>query len=1646
MNARQLFVLRGRPGAWLRAGATPAGIYAWVLSALFVGAPSWADDLDVYTKATAISGGSPVVVIAADTSEDMQCSLLQANCQGAASPAATLLHQRSYGMKDALRAVMTSGSGKLQIGLVDYADVADAANDNGRVIHEMKKVGDTKATVASGTSSFTGSVSKRIAGSSHDATQVIGGTLRTTDAGIYMPVKQSTSTIGTGTTSSWTSAGGAGLGGTENDAIEDSITDATKWKNTWSPGNGNKGYFYQHTSATDLTQSIMVDAVGASATGPNPVLFVIDYSATGNPSTGTLVAYNDNRSVDWDCSQINPAGQYALVTPVVTNPAKCKKGSTIKDATAVPNYNSTVSFTPVLGRWYYLVVASRDAGDSGTFTLSMLDTSKGQFWDSESSSSSQLQNSGFYFPDIQIPQGATITSATLRFNKVGTTVLAPVVIPAIDDDMTPDDFATQDINTRTYTDGLLTTINTALALPTLDVTSLVSDHVDDSGWCPGQAMAFAVKPGDALLTNWLAVRAYDNSPTQAAELLVTYDAASGDPDACVSTRSVTMKISAMSEDTTQFADGTMDVNKDYMPSSGTDATLAEKRGKLWISNTTKVGLRFTLAQIPKGATIVSAKLKLTAKGTTSAQDINVYGIAESGGNAQAFFADALHLDSLDTTGPTLWPVSGWVDGTTYESPNLASLVQTQIDNSNWASENTLGFILDGTAAGTMKACAWEYGPGGGFNSITESAFGTCAAQLVLEIDDNGQTVTTTYRKSMVDALMAMKMTGRQPMGGAYKKASEYMAGYFNHISSDTITDAGTLDSAPVAPTLASGDCASNTLVFISDVNEGARYTGTFDDEYTSFANAVGGSISCGTSGSAANQSSLNCNRALATLMYEGFTPVGGTSEASVKTYTFNFNATAGGAGGGGGEDDLSTSDSGGGNLRSIADAGGGAFKQSGSSATLVKQLLTVLQSIADSGASVAAPGISVNALNRFEHLDHLYYSLFKPSTTVDWTGNLKRYQLKDGKVADVAGVEAVDLVGSGYFDKDAQSFWSNYVDGATVTIGGAAEESVAADRRIFTYLGTNDAASATVLSDQLLSANSAITEASLGMVGADYDAMPQTQLDAMRVQIIDFLRAAPKEADTSILWSASIHNSPRVVVFNTNVTVSDPDPVMTVFYGDNRGFIHAVDVGDMTKDTEAENLLNHGGEELFAFIPQELLANSAKFFHNTQSVIDTGYVYGMDGDFTVFRTDSNGDGDLDRVLLFAGMRRGGDNYYALDVSKARRDVAAASRTPSLQWVIEGGVGDFAEMGQTWSPVSPFKIKWGGTLRGVAMFSGGYDASIHDDGSYNNSNGTPFSDVTHKGAAVFMINPNTGDLLWKSTQDTSRFPDLAYMKYSIVAAPRVLDRNGDGAEDLMYVVDLAGQVFRFEINQGATTSADFISNVTLVARLGGSAPGADPTVDNRRFYDAPSVAFSGDDIVLALSSGYREEPRSSQTQEALFFVRDKTAATSRPASQTAYPLDIMGTTPDLEDITNYAVDQAAEEGTYGWFYNYDKSIGEKGIGSPVIFDGAILASTFRFEAGSSGSSCIPDIGETHLYLVDFFGRGLTGDPRARETDIKLPGFADTPQIIFGEDGLYVAVGPRVLEGGALCTPGVDCPLDDDLFRRLVRSRWFIVDEE
>ena len=787
-------------------------------------------------------------------------------------------------------------------------------------------------------------------------------------------------------------------------------------------------------------------------------------------------------------------------------------------------------------------------------------------------------------------------------------------------------------------------------------------------------------------------------------------------------------------------------------------------------------------------------------------------------------------------------------------------------------------------------------------------------------------------------------------------------------------------------------CQKNFVILLTDGDPTYDTDADNDIEGLSGFSGVTGSSSC----------SGNCLDELADYMYsKDCRDPDLSGRQNVITYTigFNTNQTL---------------------LQNAANKGGGQYYTADDTAQLTDAFTSIITDIMAINTSFIAPAVSVNAFNRFTHRDELYFALFKPDNRPSWDGNIKRFRLAtpvgatEPVLVDRTGAEAVDP-NTGFFASDAKSYWPQTdlggdPDGDEVTLGGSAGQ-LELPRTVYTYTGAG-AASDEDLSDSanaLHEDNTAITKTMLG------DA---TMSDTDRTNLLQWSRGIDlqdEDGDSAVddirrHMGDPLHSKPKLITYGG----TDASPDITLFVGTNEGYLQAIDTSD--------------GSETFSFVPQELLPNLATLYENSSAV---DHPYGLDGPLTSWVNDLNNNGVIydtgnnlesgEFVYLYQGMRRGGSNYYALDVT----DRSA----PLLKWVIKGGTGSFLELGQTWSAAAGGKVNIGGTDKTVLIFGGGYD-----EGQDNNS--TAIDDTI--GRAIYMVDANTGAKLWEagpsdSADSASLNLVLNAMTNSIPSDITMFDIDGDGYLDQMYVGDMRGQVWRFDIHNGE--AVDDLVTGGVIARLGDGTEAG-----NRRFYYAPDVSLSpdGGHLNISIGSGYRAHPLDTAIHDAFFVIRDENVygpaldSSNNPVYTTITLSGLYDTTDNLiqegtsAEIVTAQTALAGSSGFYIWMDQTDDSfIGEKVLAKSVTFDGVVYFSTFTPVATAS-SACAPSQGTARVYRISvedgsavYADDGSLADESAvsdlerinRTVDLVRGGIPPEPTIVYHDDGAILMEGPE-----------------------------------
>jgi len=107
---------------------------------------------------------------------------------------------------------------------------------------------------------------------------------------------------------------------------------------------------------------------------------------------------------------------------------------------------------------------------------------------------------------------------------------------------------------------------------------------------------------------------------------------------------------------------------------------------------TLTGLRFQNIAIPAGATIDSAVLRLTANQSGSSS-VNLTVRAEDSADPATYRANSGDISGRSYTTGVTWSTGSWNSGTTYNSPELKTVVQSLVDQAGWQSGNAMAFTI-----------------------------------------------------------------------------------------------------------------------------------------------------------------------------------------------------------------------------------------------------------------------------------------------------------------------------------------------------------------------------------------------------------------------------------------------------------------------------------------------------------------------------------------------------------------------------------------------------------------------------------------------------------------------------------------------------------------------------------------------------------------------------------------------------------------------------------------------------------------------------------------------------------------------------------------------------------------------------------------
>ncbi|MGO2010682.1 PilC/PilY family type IV pilus protein [Pseudoalteromonas sp.] len=658
-------------------------------------------------------------------------------------------------------------------------------------------------------------------------------------------------------------------------------------------------------------------------------------------------------------------------------------------------------------------------------------------------------------------------------------------------------------------------------------------------------------------------------------------------------------------------------------------------------------------------------------------------------------------------------------------------------------------------------------------------------------------------------------------------------------------------------------------------------------------------------------------------------------------------------------------------LKLASTLGGGKNIPATTPEKLTEALNQAVSDIRSENSTFTSPSFASNNVDQTRSGDAIYLAMFFPDKSTRWRGNLKKLKVSGNTIIDAKNNTALD--DDGLINTDAATFWDKdkAADGNSVKSGGvnAALSNRTESRNIFTDANTD------------------------GRISFDFDALKEAydseqniakafNVDKSEVkEIINWARGVDVDNENSSssvrndIFGDPLHSKPVAIDYGNGD--------IRILIGTNAGFLH------MFKDDNVNNEV----DESWAFIPSALF-NILKPLRDE----DSGKKYGMDGPISVYSKneglisddgDSVNDGIVDaskgdEVWAFAGMRRGGNNYYSLNITDPD--------SPKLKWTIQGGEGEFTKLAQTWSKPQVAFIKAFGD-KPVLVFGGGYDTNKDNS-----------SEADSVGNNVYIVDADSGTKLW-SLLDNDSFEG----KHSIAAGVTLLDSDYDGYIDRIYAADTGGNIWRIDMPSDDKSEFSYYK----LAELG---VGAD-----RRFFYKPLVArtmFSKVTIegevttrldtpydAIVIGSGKRTSPNDAETSDQLFMIRDENTVTESftgKEPEAIKPADLMSMNDDpfgnaLSNKTGFIEQEAKLGGEFkGW--RYSLAAGEKSLAAATVVGGVAYFTSFTPASESSTKNqCSLSGGGGSLYAFHLHYGTKVYDDLKFATSTEVP---DTPQLYFG----------------------------------------------
>jgi hypothetical protein len=419
-----------------------------------------------------------------------------------------------------------------------------------------------------------------------------------------------------------------------------------------------------------------------------------------------------------------------------------------------------------------------------------------------------------------------------------------------------------------------------------------------------------------------------------------------------------------------------------------------------------------------------------------------------------------------------------------------------------------------------------------------------------------------------------------------------------------------------------------------------------------------------------------------------------------------------------------------------------------------------------------------------------------------------------------------------------------------------------------------------------------------------------------------------------------------------------------VYAGANDGIFHAFNAGDYYDPNDPDPAVFDVGDgsERFGYIPGQLL-DQIKLTPRKADLpgqrLAPGFVDGniVAADAWIGDDASDKTGDEWATVMITAFREGGDGYLAVDVTNPDAGVGDDHGPyPKLLWEF----GD-PDLGQSWSRPVLGRVKLAAApLSGdncgnddgdgdceevwVAIFGGGYELDSDPNSRVNYVDDPASAAWNDTTKAIFMVRLDDGSILGKVEFDPTGVNGPDKMVYAVASAPAALDLDGDQFLDVVYIGDVGGQMWKWDISAlGVDGDADNVIDNWDYGMIFQTQPVLLSDGINSHYksmFNPPAGALQNGELLIVVGTGMRNNvlyagDAAVDDQNRVYVFRD-----ANPTGPLAFSSVI--TEADLIDITASGtyIDTGADK---GYFFKGEE--GEKFLSDPVIFAGFAIVPSY-----------------------------------------------------------------------------------------------------